>query len=1006
MDSTGVPAGSGAPHARGAETLFAEFLARRERGHDSDFEVFVAAHPEYGDELRRLHADWSVYSGVFSRLGANAPAGGVEPRSALQWKRRLSGRKSPFERYRLEAEIGRGGMGSVWMAWDSDLQRTVALKRLHGDFDPRALARFLEEAQIAAQLDHPAIVAVHEVGLDDQDRVYYTMPLVRGKNLEEVFHLAERGAEGWTRIRVLEVLARVCDAIAYAHSRGVIHRDLKPANVMIGAFGEVFVVDWGLARVLGDSHAERPRTARSESDDQNELLTRDGDVVGTPAYMSPEQARGELSSVGPAWDVYALGAILHRWLAGTPPHVGPGEAVQVVEFLERVRGGRARPLAELAPEAPAELVAIAERALERDPTQRYASAAELAAELRAFVENRVVRAHRTGAWVEFAKWVRRNRAMAAAIAVALLAAFGGIFATASVEAKGRSEATRLNTALSARNSELEHANQALRDAEALARREEREAERRRAAAEAATDFMVSVFDSADPSVARGVDYTASQLLASGRKLVGRFASEDALAQSDVLLALARSTAALDDFEEAWPFAAAALELRERELGPDAQDVARAKLELGVMAADRRLHELAVACCESAWSTAAPSGIVDNDLAADIGTQLALAYGGLGSFAEAEASLRSVDAYYACALDREDVRRFEVACNLGQVLNAEGRPLEAVTWLEPALAYFERTESRLHPNSINCASHLGLAYGGVGRFDEAEACLRRALDASLELYPDNHSAIAIAMNNLAEIVWRVGRRDEALELRRQSLDRLRQVVDADDPLVLGALNNLVPFFQDAGLYDEALESRQFILDAVERRFGSEHPTTLIALNNLGWLYVQRREFELAEPLLVAAWQGRLVRLGPTHPETAQTIGNFATLRGMQQRWSESEELHVESLRARDIAAPIEPGYVNVARSLSIVFRETGRRADARSLLEYVLRTAADALGTDHPATVATCVTLERLCEIEGRWDEAYELACSALQHTNESDPEFPRRVKLLADVEAKRAAAQH
>ncbi len=351
---------------------------------------------------------------------------------------RLAGRRGTFGRYQLEGELSQGGQGAVIRVWDEDLRRHLAMKVLRGKtetsasegttpVDPRSLGRFLEEAQVTGQLDHPGIVPIHELGLDALGRVYFTMKLVKGKTLKEVFELAAEGKEGWTTARVLSVLLKVCEAMAYAHHKGVVHRDLKPANVMIGRFGEVYVMDWGLARVLGRADRKDLRIAphattvevlsdrhdRTEAD--SPLVTMDGHVVGTPAYMAPEQARGELPLVGPHSDVYSAGAMLYQLLAGHTPYIKPGMRLSSHAVWYRVQEGPPDPLRERAPVAPAELVAICEKAMKRDWTERYRDMGELAADLMAFLERRVVRAHETGAVAEVRKWIQRNRPLAWAL---------------------------------------------------------------------------------------------------------------------------------------------------------------------------------------------------------------------------------------------------------------------------------------------------------------------------------------------------------------------------------------------------------------------------------------------------------------------------------------------------------------------------------------------------------------------------------------------------------------
>jgi serine/threonine protein kinase/formylglycine-generating enzyme required for sulfatase activity len=369
---------------------------------------------------------------------------------------RLSTPRRGSDRYSPGAELARGGMGAVVRVRDEDLRRDVAMKVMivRG---PRRVARFLEEAQITGQLQHPGVVPVHDLGVDGDGRVFFTMRLVEGRDLNEIIRLARAGAEGWSLPRVLEVLLKVCDTVAYAHARGVVHRDLKPSNVRVGEFGEVYVMDWGLAIVLRhEEHArplENPRSSSmsstSESSDprgianassrveDSPLDTREGDVLGTPSYMSPEQAQGRMREVGPAADVYAVGAMLYQILSGSAPYVASGESPSSDLVLDRVREGPPRRLRDLGSDAPDELVAICGRAMQRDPRDRYPSLREMAEDLRAYLEGRVVRAHRTGAWVELAKWISRNRALASSLFGAVLLAVGLVAVVAVLGARGR-----------------------------------------------------------------------------------------------------------------------------------------------------------------------------------------------------------------------------------------------------------------------------------------------------------------------------------------------------------------------------------------------------------------------------------------------------------------------------------------------------------------------------------------------------------------------------------------
>lgn len=361
-------------------------------------------------------------------------------------------------RYEIRGELDRGGMGVVLEVWDRDLRRSLAMKVALADesserLDDRRAARFLEEAQITAQLDHPGVVPVHELGVNGEGRIFFTMRRVRGRDLREILHCVHYRLNDWSETRALTVILRVCEAVAFAHSRGVIHRDLKPANVMVGEFGEVLVMDWGLARVLG--REERAGTGgesggslntvlgdeRTRSPESN-LVTLNGEVLGTPAYMAPEQAQGDVNRLSQRSDVYAIGAMLYHLLAHEAPYFPKGEETTQVDALKALRQGPPRPLAEVRPGIAAELEAICLKAMSFEASERYEDVQALANDLRAFLEQRVVSAYETGAWPEARKWVRRNRSLAAALGFAALALIVGMLTTTSqyLRAEDSSEA--------------------------------------------------------------------------------------------------------------------------------------------------------------------------------------------------------------------------------------------------------------------------------------------------------------------------------------------------------------------------------------------------------------------------------------------------------------------------------------------------------------------------------------------------------------------------------------
>ncbi len=473
-----------------AVQLFTDYLRRLEIDPDSNFERFRQENAEHSADLTRLLTQYERVSGILEQLtptasfsarlrqhygdsvdpgislsgqghpGRRKPSTGTGSKPSDRMLSRLAAQNPSTTRYDLRREIARGGMGAIMEVWDKELRRTLAMKvvlgsKTHADSSQsseevaeRRLSRFLEEAQITGQLDHPGIVPVHDIGLDDDARVFFTMQLVDGSDLRKVFGLARLRKEGWNERRVVSLLVRVCEAMAYAHSKAVVHRDLKPANIMVGAFGEVYVMDWGLAKVLGtdeppsrarsgdreesssdesgtdsDSGSDfarrsaRVATDRSDSDSPADdvLRTLDGDIVGTPAYMAPEQARGKLEEVGPHSDIYSVGAMLYHLITGHAPYEPLGEKVAAHVILDAVRKGPPWPLRELQPDVDGELAAICEKAMSREPSARYESMMTLGEDLRNWVEGRGVRAYTSGALYQMRKWVARNRALAGAL---------------------------------------------------------------------------------------------------------------------------------------------------------------------------------------------------------------------------------------------------------------------------------------------------------------------------------------------------------------------------------------------------------------------------------------------------------------------------------------------------------------------------------------------------------------------------------------------------------------
>jgi eukaryotic-like serine/threonine-protein kinase len=315
----------------------------------------------------------------------------------------------PPDRYEILRLLGRGGMGTVYAAHDRRLEREVAVKVSNaaapsGDLE----ARLRQEARVLARLEHPGIVPVHDAGVLDDGRWFYVMKYVRGETLPQ--HMASLTGEA----AVLGVFERIAEAVAFAHAAGVVHRDLKPSNVMVGAFGEVLVLDWGVAKVLAavtpESSPDRESSPELSPDPEKtpeSSGTAAGTRIGTPGFMAPEQASGDASTVGPAADVYSLGALLYWLLTATPP---PAAA-----------DGNARAiLSGLQPRPSRRLRAIVGRCLADAPAGRYADAAALVQDLRRYRAGLAVLAHPESAFERAGRFASRYRTFILLVAAYLI----------------------------------------------------------------------------------------------------------------------------------------------------------------------------------------------------------------------------------------------------------------------------------------------------------------------------------------------------------------------------------------------------------------------------------------------------------------------------------------------------------------------------------------------------------------------------------------------------------
>jgi serine/threonine-protein kinase len=724
---------------------------------------------------------------------------------------------SDGQRFRVLRPHARGGIGAVFVALDCELHREVALKQIlqqHAD-EPASRQRFLMEAEITGGLEHPGIVPVYGLGTYADGRPYYAMRLIRGESLKEAIErfradIALKRALGRGSLELRKLLRRfldVCNAVEYAHSRRVVHRDLKPANVVLGKHGETLVVDWGLAKSLGQAEPDAPGEERPllPSSASGSAETLPGSALGTPAYMSPEQAAGDIDRLGPRSDVYSLGATLYYLLTGHPPF--EGEDIGAV--LRAVQHGAVRSPRMLEPTLDRPLEAICLTAMALRPEDRYASVRALADDLERWLADEPVSAWREPLARRAGRWARRNRSLMTAGAAAVLVALAGLVAVLAVQTRANGRLREANVELGMANARVTRANAELQAAG------ERERQRFDLAVEAIRRYHSDVSEEfllKQDQYKNLRDRLLHDAVEFYRRLEGLLSSQtDARSRQ----ALARAyeevgelTGTIGLFSEALEAHRQALEVR-RTMADGARsdpatgaDVARSLTAVGIILGQLERNDEALGSFKEARSvlgTLVASGPARDAISGDLARAwywTGMVHYRAGRAAEAmsayEAALAIGAGLAGAQADRVDNQRLLSWCHndIGIVLFNEGKLTEALTALEAARRVKQRIADK-HPGvaeyrrDLATSQHnIGCVLRESGRLAEALAAheatlaIQRELAATYPAIARIRSDLANGMNEAGDVLRLMGRPVQAQAMYEQALAILEALYQAD------------------------------------------------------------------------------------------------------------------------------------------------------------------------------------------------------------------------------------
>jgi tetratricopeptide (TPR) repeat protein/tRNA A-37 threonylcarbamoyl transferase component Bud32 len=894
------------------DEVVTSYLRALAGGHAPERQEWLACHPDLTDDLTDFLAAQEEMDRLAGPLREAVRAAAtvsqateVTPGPLQHFPSEPAGRS--LGDYELLGEIGRGGMGVVYRARQKSLNRLVAVKRLRGGRPAEETQRFRNEALTAAELDHPQIVPVYEVGEHD-GQLYFSMKLFEGGSLAE--HLDRYVADPRAAARLVAEVAR---AVHHADQRGVLHRDLKPSNTLLDAEGRPHVTDFGLAK----------RVTTEDS------LTLSGQLVGTPSYMAPEQAGSKRETLTTAADVYGLGAILYALLVGRPPFRGE----TVLDTLQQVREKDPQRPRSLNPRVPRDLETICLKCLRKEPAQRYGSAEALADDLEHFLNGEPIQARPMRWLARLARWCRRHKALALVGSLLAVALGAGTIGTTLELVQARKQ----------------------RDA----------AQAREAETKAVLEFVEKkILAAARPEgQAGGLGYnvTLRQALEAALPFVDRSFGDQPLIEARLRMTLGISFWHLGEARIAAGQFDTARSLYARHVGPDnpntlwsTHNLANCYFDLGRYADALALYEKTL---EHKKAKLGP----DHPATLETMNSIANSYGHLGRHAEALKLHEQTFALRKTKLGPDHRDTLQSMTYLANAYVALERYDDGLRLNKQTLELTKAKFGPDHRNTLESTQNLAFCYFKLGRhtaavmlFEPAQAVLNTKLGS-------DHHATLRGMHTLAYIYWALGRYADALKLREETLALRKTKLGRDHPDTLETMTVLGATYAELGRSDDALKLREETLALQKAKLGPDHLKTLMGMLGLAASYAQARRYDEALKLAEQTLTKQQAKLGPDHVDTALSLEMMAECCAGLGRHAEALQLCEQTLALRK--AKLGPDHVLTLGSmhnLANCLEALGRHKEALDLREQTLAQRKDTLGTNHPDTLTSMNALAWLC----------------------------------------------